>query len=46
MFGQCKGNLGKFDTVHAVRHSEAMLTKMVTICSHGVHFLEKVQGVR
>lgn len=46
MLGQCEGDLGKFDTVHAVRHSEAMLTKLVAICSHGVHFLEKVQGVR
>lgn len=40
---QGKSNFGKFYAVHAVRHSEAVLTVMVAICSHGVHFLEKVQ---
>lgn len=43
MLGEREGNFGKFDTVHAVRHSEAVLTVMVAICSHGVHFLEKLQ---
>lgn len=40
---QGKSNFGKLYAVHAVRHSEAVLTVMVAICSHGVHFLEKVQ---
>ena len=40
---RAKSNFGKLYAVHAVRHSEAVLTVMVAICSHGVHFLEKVQ---
>lgn len=43
MLCQGKSNFGKLYAVHAVRHSEAVLTVMVAICSHGVHFLEKVQ---
>lgn len=46
MFREGESDLGIFYAVHAVRHSEAVLTEMVAICSHGVHFLEKVQGVR